>query len=201
LILFLSNKNISFVRLAHRAKFRKSKQALNQDGSHINEIFGIKINHNDDDDDDVEQSSSIINLESRSYIDKVKFREKKDSNIIGIQTTVNQMNTQEYFANKLKFMNISGIASSGLVKKGSSHDDDHIEEANDHDSERSSKSSIVINHKKRKADRNFSNSNSNEISNNDSQFDSLKSKTRKKEKRKRDKDILIKKKKSSKKEK
>ncbi|CAJ0768992.1 1055_t:CDS:10 [Entrophospora sp. SA101] len=65
-----SNKNISFVRLAHRAKFRKSKQALNQDG-------------------------------------------KKDSNLIGIQTTVNQMNTQEYFANKLKFMNISGIASNG----------------------------------------------------------------------------------------
>nr|CAG8525535.1 5131_t:CDS:10 [Entrophospora candida] len=90
-----SNKNISFVRLAHRAKFRKSKQALNQDG-------------------------------------------KKDSNLIGIQTTVNQMNTQEYFANKLKFMNISGIASNGS-------------EANNHDSERPSKSSIVINHRKRKS--------------------------------------------------
>ncbi|CAG8597308.1 16347_t:CDS:2 [Funneliformis mosseae] len=117
--------SLSSIRLAHRAKFLKSKKAAIQNSDRLNEIFGIKSNKDTFDDlNNISNSPSsksnkvittITTTASSSEIDEsdqnnsVKSIRKED-----IVTNVNEMSAQEYFAQKMKGLKLSGIANSGL---------------------------------------------------------------------------------------
>ncbi|CAI2175374.1 11285_t:CDS:10 [Funneliformis geosporum] len=119
--------SLSSIRLAHRAKFLKSKKAAIQNSDRLNEIFGIKSNKaNFDDLNNLSIAPSslkgnkvittITTIASSSETDEsdqnnntVKSIRKGD-----IVTNVNEMSTHEYFAQKMKGLKLSGIANTGL---------------------------------------------------------------------------------------
>ena len=83
----------------HRAKFLKSKKAAIQNSDRLNEIFGIKSNKNSIDNFSSKSISTKSMLSSSSSDNDVKDSKEKIRKV-DIITKVNEMSTNEYFAQK-----------------------------------------------------------------------------------------------------
>ncbi|GBC01192.1 hypothetical protein RclHR1_00410019 [Rhizophagus clarus] len=140
-----SSESLYSIRLAHRAKFLKSKKASVQNSDRLNEIFGIKSSKDFIDD---------INTESITVSDTKNLEEKISK--VDIITKVNELSSHEYFAQKMKGLRISGIRSEPLVSHDNETNDDIDERPsfsvnNEQDINISNNSSKSINtNKKRK---------------------------------------------------
>ncbi|RUS27607.1 hypothetical protein BC938DRAFT_483002, partial [Jimgerdemannia flammicorona] len=93
------------IRLASRTKFLRNKRlATSQSGDRLNEILGIKSGSNMPTFSATASPSPAP--EERDY--------KETVSGTGVQLKVNNMNTQEYFAMRMKGLRVGGIAASGL---------------------------------------------------------------------------------------
>ncbi|CAG8615578.1 2444_t:CDS:2 [Dentiscutata erythropus] len=126
------NSDCTSIRLAHRAKYLKSKKAAVQDSERLKEILGIKTKSN------AAKMESISDFENGYKINQDDFenvvndqnnsnKNEKDccSDTNGFQTIVNKLSTQDYFSLKAKQMNKSdeqpcfNMDNLSLTKEGS----------------------------------------------------------------------------------
>ncbi|KAF0547682.1 G-patch-domain-containing protein [Gigaspora margarita] len=109
-----NNPDSTSIRLAHRAKYLKSKKAAVQDSERLNEILGIKTKPN------VAKIESISDIENSFKINQDNFenvvndqnsfnKNENDyySGTSGFQTVVNKLSTQDYFLLKAKQMSLT----------------------------------------------------------------------------------------------
>ncbi|RHZ88022.1 hypothetical protein Glove_26g105 [Diversispora epigaea] len=109
------SSNIFSGRLAHRAKFLKSKKAVMKNTKRINEIMGIKSKSNTIDDkvdnkiDTIDDTIDDTNFErnsNNSDDNDNKEDNLKTNDMYGVQTNISQLNTTDYFASKMKDMKV-----------------------------------------------------------------------------------------------
>ncbi|CAG8465585.1 22008_t:CDS:2, partial [Gigaspora rosea] len=111
----INNPDSTSIRLAHRAKYLKSKKAAVQDSERLKEILGIKTKPN------VAKIESISDVENSFKINQDSFenivndqqnsfnKNENDyySGTSGFQTVVNKLSTQDYFSLKAKQMSLT----------------------------------------------------------------------------------------------
>ncbi|CAG8532334.1 6814_t:CDS:2, partial [Racocetra persica] len=105
------NSECTSIRLAHRAKYLKSKKAAVQDSERLKEILGVKTKSNVTKIESIydfknsfnqDDSESVVNNPNNSN------KNEKDhfSDVNCFQTIVNKLNTQDYFSLKAKKKNL-----------------------------------------------------------------------------------------------
>ena len=102
----------------HRAKFLKSKKAAIQNSDRLNEIFGIKSSK--DSIDDFNNTGGIsttrdTTIDSSNYNEESSIKDIKEKiRKVDIITKVNEMSTNEYFAQKMKGLKIASSKSQNI---------------------------------------------------------------------------------------
>uniref|UniRef100_U9T7D0 G-patch domain-containing protein n=1 Tax=Rhizophagus irregularis (strain DAOM 181602 / DAOM 197198 / MUCL 43194) TaxID=747089 RepID=U9T7D0_RHIID len=114
-----NSRSLYTIRMAHRAKFLKSKKAAVQNSDRLNEIFGIKSSK--DSINDCINTGSVsttkdITISSGFNEESGAENFKDEIGKVDIITKVNGISSHEYFAQKMKGLRISGIRSDGLGK-------------------------------------------------------------------------------------